>query len=225
MSSHKNEINRGFVGFASKIQEELDEYVDSIQQGVKIMAHLELSDLYGALEAHAHSLGLTMNDLNQMSIKTKKMFSDGIRKSCTNIDNMKSILPIDCFTYAFELTEHQWIIVHQPGTTMLDLPRSKVEVLDGIILVGPTATTSALFGSDSVKNVYYDQYSTFYIESGLRIDLQRSCILNVIGDESLDEFMNDRYKTIESASLKDDESYKKLLQRCCEYFNSHINVD
>lgn len=80
MGYHLKEIKKGQLGKASKIQEELDEFVDAEDQGCKIMAMVELSDLYGALEAVASKYGLTMEDLKSMSDITKRAFITGHRR-------------------------------------------------------------------------------------------------------------------------------------------------
>jgi phosphoribosyl-ATP pyrophosphohydrolase len=69
---HISNIKKGELGYASKIREELDELVDAEAQGSRIMAMLEASDLYGALEAWAHRNNLSMHDLAVMSDITKK---------------------------------------------------------------------------------------------------------------------------------------------------------
>ena len=79
MGYHRNEIRKGVLGQASKIQEELDEYVDAEEQGAQILMHCELADLYGALESCAESHGLTMKDLRIMSDMTKSAFAEGKR--------------------------------------------------------------------------------------------------------------------------------------------------
>ena len=79
MGYHKNEIKRGELGKISKVQEEVDEYVDAQQQNIRIMEMLELADIYGALEAVAENYGLTMADLQKMSDVTKSAFKDGTR--------------------------------------------------------------------------------------------------------------------------------------------------
>jgi hypothetical protein len=80
MSYHISAIRKGKLGKSSKIQEELDELIDSEMQGNKIMAMLELSDIYGALEAVAEEYGLTIEDLKIMSEATKRAFVSGTRK-------------------------------------------------------------------------------------------------------------------------------------------------
>jgi hypothetical protein len=80
MSYHLAIIKKGILGKSSKIQEELDELIDSEIQNNKIMAMVELSDLYGALEAVAVEYGLSMNDLKIMSEATKRAFISGTRK-------------------------------------------------------------------------------------------------------------------------------------------------
>lgn len=80
MGYHKNNIPKGVLGEVSKIQEEIFEFIDAKEQGIKIMEMLELSDIYGALEALAETYGLTMDDLKKMSERTKDSFKTGERK-------------------------------------------------------------------------------------------------------------------------------------------------
>jgi hypothetical protein len=80
MGYHKRNIARGEIGKISKVQEELDEYLDAQEQGIKIMEMLELSDIYGALESVAETYNLTMDDLKLMSDRTKESFKSGERK-------------------------------------------------------------------------------------------------------------------------------------------------
>lgn len=79
MSYHLNEIKKGKLGKISKVQEEIEEYKDAKRQNCKIMQELELADIYGALEAVAHSHGLKMKDLKKMSKITKRAFKSGVR--------------------------------------------------------------------------------------------------------------------------------------------------
>ena len=79
MSYHLKKIKKGELGKISKVQEEVDEYKDAIKQNCKIMAELELADIYGALEAVAESHNLTMKDLKKMSNLTKRAFKSGSR--------------------------------------------------------------------------------------------------------------------------------------------------
>lgn len=76
---HTVKIAKGVLGKSSKIQEELDELRDAEKQGVKILIHCELADLYGALRAVAESHGLTMDDLRQMIDLTAEAFKIGQR--------------------------------------------------------------------------------------------------------------------------------------------------
>jgi len=77
---HLREIRKGELGRLSKIQEELDELKDAEFQFSKIMIHVELADLYGAVEAYAKTYGLTMEDLKLFSDITKRAFENGARK-------------------------------------------------------------------------------------------------------------------------------------------------
>lgn len=74
-------IAKGQVGELSKIQEELFELKDAIAQGSKIMAIVELSDLYGAIELYIekHFPDFSMEDLKTMSNITRRVFENGDR--------------------------------------------------------------------------------------------------------------------------------------------------
>jgi NTP pyrophosphatase (non-canonical NTP hydrolase) len=77
---HLVEIKKGKLGEISKIQEEVDELVDAENQNSKIMIGVELSDLYGAIQAYASKHGYTMDDLKNMSEITQRVFVNGRRK-------------------------------------------------------------------------------------------------------------------------------------------------
>lgn len=77
---HKAKIKKGKLGTISKVEEEIEEYKDSVKQKCIIMSQLELADIYGALEALANSHNLSMKDLKIMSNITKKVFRKGYRK-------------------------------------------------------------------------------------------------------------------------------------------------
>jgi len=78
---HIAEIPKGEYGQTTKIQEELDELVDALNQKNKIMAMNELSDLYGAIRGFLdlHFPGFTMEDLDTMSRATSRAFVRGDR--------------------------------------------------------------------------------------------------------------------------------------------------
>lgn len=78
---HVNAIPRGVYGNPSKIEEEFLEFKDAIQQGNKLMALIELSDLIGAIEAYAENNGSALDDLLTMSAATNRAFNDGTRKN------------------------------------------------------------------------------------------------------------------------------------------------
>lgn len=72
-------IIQGVLGETSKIKEELDELEEALEQDNKILALVEIADLYGALEAVAEKLGVTMDDVKKMSAATKRSFQSGER--------------------------------------------------------------------------------------------------------------------------------------------------
>lgn len=80
MGYHIRTIPKGVLGEPSKIREELEELEDALAQDICILAAVELSDLYGALEACADKLGYQMHDLARMSEATKRAFTDGSRR-------------------------------------------------------------------------------------------------------------------------------------------------
>lgn len=82
MGYHINEIEKGENGEFSKIKEEYQELIDAIQQKVKILELVELSDLYGAIESYIQKYhNIEMMDLKEMSDLTKNAFKDGTRSS------------------------------------------------------------------------------------------------------------------------------------------------
>lgn len=82
MGYHMKKIEKGEIGEASKIFEEVAEFQDAIEQNNKIMALVELSDLYGAIDLYlsCHYPELKMDDLKIMSNATMRAFMDGSRK-------------------------------------------------------------------------------------------------------------------------------------------------
>lgn len=80
---HKATIVRGVFGDDSKIFEEVDEFADALDQGVTLMALVELSDLIGAIRGYLakHHPSITLDDLIAMSDVTHRVFSTGYRTS------------------------------------------------------------------------------------------------------------------------------------------------
>lgn len=78
---HVVEIQKGILGEISKIQEELDELSDAMNQDCKVMALIELADMLGAMDAFlkTHFSGFNINDLIKMSNITKRAFENGLR--------------------------------------------------------------------------------------------------------------------------------------------------
>uniref|UniRef100_A0A6C0LT50 Uncharacterized protein n=1 Tax=viral metagenome TaxID=1070528 RepID=A0A6C0LT50_9ZZZZ len=62
-----------------KIFEEYEEFFESLSQNNKLMAIIELSDLYGAIESYISKYNLNMEDLKLMSDTTKRAFINGRR--------------------------------------------------------------------------------------------------------------------------------------------------
>ncbi len=79
---HLASIQRGELGEPSKIREELEEFIDATNQGVSIMALVELSDMLGSVEAYLakHHPSIGLDDLKAMSDVTKRAFQNGRRR-------------------------------------------------------------------------------------------------------------------------------------------------
>lgn len=77
---HLNEIPKGQLGESSKIMEELLELQDAEAQDNKILALVELADIYGAINLYLQKhFMLSMEDLKKMSDATARAFKDGSR--------------------------------------------------------------------------------------------------------------------------------------------------
>lgn len=78
---HKAAIASGVFGEDSKIYEEIDEFADALDQGVSLMALVELADVIGAIEgwlAKYHP-SITLDDLKAMAAVTRRAFESGHR--------------------------------------------------------------------------------------------------------------------------------------------------
>ncbi|AXQ69170.1 hypothetical protein HOU02_gp555 [Caulobacter phage CcrBL9] len=78
---HVRLIPKGVLGEVSKIKEEFAEFEDAMEQGSLIMALVELSDMQGAIKAWLakHAPGVSLDDLNTMSLITERAFRNGRR--------------------------------------------------------------------------------------------------------------------------------------------------
>lgn len=85
MGYHIRTIKKQQVGTIEKVLEEVEEYQDAMEQGCKIMALVELSDIYGALQLVADKHNVTMDDLKSMANITRRAFEDGSRKSSDSL--------------------------------------------------------------------------------------------------------------------------------------------
>lgn len=85
MSYHKRDIViEGEYGEFSKIEEELDEVRESLEQNNKVMALVELSDMIGAVQGYLkkyYNDTITLNDLLLMNEATQRAFKSGKRKN------------------------------------------------------------------------------------------------------------------------------------------------
>lgn len=80
---HKREIQKHKFGTAAKVMEEAEEFIDSVDQGVRLMALQELSDIIGAIDGFLqvnYDGSVTLEDLIDMANVTKRAFVSGRRK-------------------------------------------------------------------------------------------------------------------------------------------------
>lgn len=82
MGYHLKDIKKGKIGEASKIREEMEEFIDALDQNCKVMALVELSDIIGSVEHYLekHHPSITIDDLVKMAGITRRAFEDGTRK-------------------------------------------------------------------------------------------------------------------------------------------------
>ena len=78
---HKINIMKHSYASPFKLVEESLEFVDAIAQGNRIMASVELSDLFGAIKRQASLLNLTIEDLDKMSSTTERVFENKRRSN------------------------------------------------------------------------------------------------------------------------------------------------
>ena len=76
---HKKDIRKGVLGEFSKIREEFEELADAVEQGNKVLAICELTDLIGAIKFYAKKHNITLKDLNIFSESTENAFKSGKR--------------------------------------------------------------------------------------------------------------------------------------------------
>lgn len=79
---HVTPISQGILGEPSKIKEEFEEFMDSVDQGASIMALVELADMMGAIKAYLvkYHPGMSLDDLLKMQAITDRAFKNGYRR-------------------------------------------------------------------------------------------------------------------------------------------------
>ena len=80
MGYHKREIKKGQLGEFSKIEEEIEELKDAVEQNIAPLIICELCDMIGAIELYAQKWNITLDDLIKMKDLTKSSFVEGKRK-------------------------------------------------------------------------------------------------------------------------------------------------
>lgn len=67
MGFHQKEIKKGVYGELSKIEEELQEAYDALEQGQDLMLLIELADMIGAIEGVSKKYGFTIEQLTKFA--------------------------------------------------------------------------------------------------------------------------------------------------------------
>jgi len=81
MGYHTKKIEKGILGEASKIIEEIQEWEDAHTHDNPVMELIELSDLLGAIEAYTiGKYNINLRNLLVMTRATQSAFKDGSRK-------------------------------------------------------------------------------------------------------------------------------------------------
>lgn len=81
MAYHKRKIKKGQFGEFSKIEEEIEELFDAVDQECKMLILCELCDLIGSIEGYVDKkFNLSLEDLVKFSRMTQESFKDGTRK-------------------------------------------------------------------------------------------------------------------------------------------------
>lgn len=73
---HNRPIKKGIYGEFSKVEEEVDEAREALEQNNHLMYLIELSDIIGAIEKIAENHGLSLEDLINFSNKVKESKKD-----------------------------------------------------------------------------------------------------------------------------------------------------
>ncbi len=77
---HLRDIPRGEFGEVSKIREEFEEFLESLEQNNPIMALVELSDMIGAIEGYAEKHhNIKLDDIIALKTATHRAFKSGSR--------------------------------------------------------------------------------------------------------------------------------------------------
>jgi hypothetical protein len=77
---HLRDIPRGVFGEVSKITEEYEEFLESLEQKNPIMAMVELSDMIGAIEGYAEKhFKISLDDILALKNATQRAFKSGCR--------------------------------------------------------------------------------------------------------------------------------------------------
>lgn len=129
-----------------KLVEESLEFADALASGNRIMAMVELSDLYGAVIAQAEKLEVTPEELATMSKCTKNAFVTGGRPSFGSIRDWKKYIENYGHNHSVHsgcvqvwVDHYTYFLIFTDGTTMpmqndVDLQSNSLcEVIQGVV--------------------------------------------------------------------------------------------
>lgn len=97
-SYHLRKIGKAEYGTFEKILEEAEEFIDAVEQNCYIMAWLELSDLYGALQGMNHKVRIS-DEFTNLNIS-----KDELCRRYESLKSRKTLVSADrffniCFNY------------------------------------------------------------------------------------------------------------------------------
>ncbi|CAL1777970.1 hypothetical protein CPT_Morttis_120 [Acinetobacter phage Morttis] len=147
---HVTTIDKSTHLSPNKLVEEALEFVDALASNNKIMAQVELSDLFGAVKSQAQRLGVTIDDLDVMATTTANAFKSNGRPSfgtpsslhkylldnATSVDEFDGGLKIwlDYNTYYMLFTRDKVSLPMQSESTLKDFT-TVGEVVFGVVYV------------------------------------------------------------------------------------------
>lgn len=192
MNFHIKNISKGEYGKPSKILEELEEYQDAIDQGIKIMADLELADVYGALEGLAKTHNLSMEDLKKMSDVTKKA-----RFNSKSEHHFIDSTQIEYLSKALKFAK---------DNDFIEIKNLPWHVSDDVIKMTTNFMAHRTFDGNFVGSAE-QSFLQLALEKKLKQNEQYVGLTPCLRNDPIDEIHDNQFYKVEMFSLQDDRMY------------------